>query len=94
MSEPTKGPFKVNQCGQWWYVDDADGEEISELIDSTERGGDKLAHLLAASWDLREALQNLLDRVDHHFGKAGPAYDWKEQEEARAALAKSRGEAQ
>lgn len=35
---------------------------------------------------LREALTNLMRRLDEHFG-GEPAYDWREQAEARAALA-------
>lgn len=48
-------------------------------------------HLLAASWEMREALTNLLARVDSHFGGPDASRDWKEQQEARAALAKAQG---
>jgi hypothetical protein len=37
--------------------------------------------------NLRTALENLLRRIDSHFGSIGHYYDWKEQAEARAVLA-------
>jgi len=61
VSEPTKGPFKVNQCGSWWYIDGADDVALAELVIPTSEGGDKLAHLLAASWEMREALEAVHD---------------------------------
>jgi hypothetical protein len=36
--------------------------------------------------ELQIALKNLLARIDDHFG-CGSEYDWKEQKEARDALA-------
>ena len=41
---------------------------------------------------LRQALSNLMDRLDDHFGGPDRSYDWKEQEEARALLEALRDE--
>lgn len=42
--------------------------------------------------DLHDALEGLMRRLDDHFGGPIRSRDWKEQETARAALAKARGE--
>lgn len=49
------------------------------------------AHLIAAAPDLCQALEDLMRRLDDHFGGPVRSGDWKEQEAARAALAKARG---
>lgn len=36
---------------------------------------------------LRDALRNLVERLDSHFSAKAPEWDWKEQAEARAILA-------
>jgi hypothetical protein len=42
-----------------------------------------------SSPDIEEALRNLLQRVDDHFGGyTGQEWDWKEQADARAALSR------
>jgi hypothetical protein len=48
--------------------------------------------LKALNKELVEALENLMCRLDDHFGGPGRSYDWKEQELARAALEKAKGE--
>ena len=42
--------------------------------------------------DLFEALEGLVNRLDSHFGGQDPSKDWKEQEQARAAISKARGQ--
>jgi|SRR5689334_19242645 len=52
------------------------------------------ARLIAAAPDLLAALHALLDRIDHHFGdthRYGQGNEWREQEDARAAIAKAGG---
>ena len=47
------------------------------------------AELLEVLEELHSGLKNLMRRLDDHYG--GVCYDWKEQEEARAILAKLEG---
>lgn len=49
-------------------------------------------HRYLAFPDLYDALEGLMRRLDDHFGGPLRSRDWKEQEIARAALAKARGE--
>ena len=46
------------------------------------------AQLISAAPDLLEALKCLVQRLDSHFGADADA-DWKEQEQARLAIAKA-----
>ena len=44
------------------------------------------ARLIAAAPQLLEALERLTRRLDSHFGGTDRSHDWKEQEQARAAI--------
>jgi hypothetical protein len=41
---------------------------------------------------LLETLEALMKRLDSHFGNVDASWDWKEPEQARAAIAKARGQ--
>jgi hypothetical protein len=62
------------------YICDSHHEEARDYAN---------ARLIAAAPDLVEALSNLMRRLDDHFGGPNSNADWKEQEAARAALAKA-----
>lgn len=50
MSAPTRGPFKAcRELTQEW-VEDANGDVIADVYEDL--------HLLAASWEMREALEH------------------------------------
>jgi len=53
VSEPTQGPYVVVRgISDRLFVDSTHGEAVCELVDCDE----PTAHLLAASWEMREAL--------------------------------------
>jgi hypothetical protein len=65
-------------------------EKLESLADSVLR--EERDHLKALNKELVEALENLMCRLDDHFGGPDRSYDWKEQELARAVLEKVKGE--
>ncbi len=86
------------QCGKPNYILNETCEECDNpnFYDPNAKAGDaeikslraERDNLAAANAELREALENLLHRLDSHFGGADKSQDWKEQAEARAVLAK------
>lgn len=61
--------------------------------DITSREVQANASLIAAAPELYDALAGLLSRIDNHFAPSfGDDSDWAEQAQARAILAKARGE--
>lgn len=57
MSAPTKGPYKAcRELTQEW-VEDANGDVIADVYEDL--------HLLAASWEMREAITEHLDDLDN-----------------------------
>ena len=85
-----------------WVVDDDGDVELSggswALLDQNDPDTPRVAHLIAASPDLEEALQAMLDRY-LRLVNSGDAGDWDPEDEycviaARAALSKARGESQ
>ena len=71
---PTLGEQIEEDAARRFYTDDLVKEGL-ELGRENDR--------------LRQALVNLLERLDQHFGGSDSSTDWKEQEEAWAALSVS-----
>lgn len=77
---PTPGPYSAthdprgdSRLGIHWYIIAPGSQTMIADVNSTERHGlhkpedaEANARLLAASWDLREALDTLLVFVEHH----------------------------
>jgi hypothetical protein len=97
MSEPkfTKGPWEVDLSSPLDpKVATSLGGWIATELDwpLSPVAADANAHLIAAAPELYAALERLVDRLDSHFGGPSRSSDWEEQEDARKALAKARGE--
>lgn len=94
MSEPTQGPYVAVQLGELWEVCNRENTIICTVWELG--GAEHTAHLLAASWEMREALERTLTRIASMHDR-GSWVDAKELGEIatdiRAALAASRGEA-
>jgi hypothetical protein len=83
-----------------WKLQELRDAQTDTLVATVHYGSDHPATAQAANeWrdriitavnshdTLVEALRALMDRLDDHFGGPLHSVDWKEQEEARAALA-------
>jgi len=94
----TPGPWAVypgTDGNEICAVDHSPGLPIRQVICGPRRGENWIAnaHLIAAAPDMYEALQDLIALAEHAMREAGD-YDINgELEDARAALAKARGEA-
>jgi hypothetical protein len=67
-----------------------EGEDLDEHRRNKTDPWEANARLIAAAPDLLAALKGLTERLDHHFGSP-QTWDWKEQAEARTAIAKAEG---
>lgn len=84
----------------WIEVQDDAGNTVAMVTDegggltiqSADREMERRAHLIAAAPELYEALKELVSIVDIHSEQTGKNFAWAEITEARAAMAKARGE--
>ncbi len=70
-----------------------DGGQHGDAFDVSGGISRANARLMASAPGLLWALQNLLSRVDSHFGGHGDSHDWEEQQAARTQITKATGEA-
>lgn len=63
------------------------GVEVDKVTNLVIDQNLRIAALEEQNKKLVEALENLTNRLDDHFGGQSKSYDWKEQAEARALLA-------
>ena len=66
-------------------VESADGAGCASFTNAEAR---ELAALLELAEEAKEALAALMRRLDDLFGGPDRSYDWREQEQARAILAR------
>ena len=91
MSKHTPGPWRVVDSWNDYMVESQNGEEIiwQDGPHNTPTINEANARLIAAAPDLLEALENLADYIDERAGDN----ECRPLENARAAIAKAKGEA-
>lgn len=104
MTKPTKGPYRLGsptyldaEIELWCaHIYDAGANLIGCGYGQTKEQAEANAKLLAAAWELREALQAISELTPESLGECfdewGEAACWKKSYDiARAALAKADG---
>jgi len=89
MSQHTPGPWKAveNKRERTVQIDTEKGTVVQPGAISWRPD----VYLITAAPALLEALEGLVARLDDHFG-SDQAQDWKEQEQARAAILAAKGD--
>lgn len=95
MSQPTPGPYHVQGNSAFVEIVSEGGASVADCWPPLEGDATANANLLAASWDLRAALQALGAKPDGycfcHSQEQIAAGHTGECRDARAALAKAKG---